>query len=74
MPLLSSVVVRSGIAYDAAHDIGEALLSAHGFRPANGAGQHEAVGRYLRAILDQPPAVRAAMAFDRLRRARGVTP
>jgi hypothetical protein len=70
MPLLTSVVVRYGIAYDAAHDIGEALLAAHGFRTANGPGQHEALGRYLRAVLDKPPAEKAANAFDRLRRAR----
>lgn len=70
MPLLTSVAVKYGIAYDAAHDIGEALLAAYGFRTANGPGQHEALGRYLRAVLDKPPADKAANAFDRLRRAR----
>ena len=70
LSLLTSVAVKYGIAYDAAHDIGEALLAAHGFRTANGPGQHEAVGRYLRAVLDKPPADKAASAFDRVRRAR----
>jgi len=70
MPLLTSVAVKYGIAYDAAHDIGEALLAAHGFRTANGPGQHEALGRFLRAVLDKPPVDKAANAFDRLRRAR----
>lgn len=70
LPLLTSVVVRYGIAYDACHDTGEALLAAYGFRTANGPGQHEALGRYLRAILDKPPVDRAAREFDRLRRAR----
>ena len=70
MQLLTSVAVKYGIAYDAAHDIGEALLAAYGFRTANGPGQHEALGRYLRAVLDKPPADKAASAFDRLRRAR----
>jgi len=70
MPLLTSVAVKYGIAYDAAHDVGEALLAAYGFRTANGPGQHEALGRYLRAVLDKPPADKAASAFDRLRRAR----
>jgi len=70
LPLLSSVVVRYGIAYDACHDTGEALLAAYGFRTTNGPGQHEALGRYLRAVLDKPPADRAAREFDRLRRAR----
>ena len=70
LPLLTSVAVKSGIAYDAAHDIGEALLAAYGFRTVNGPGQHEALGRYLRAVIDKPPAAKAASAFDRLRRAR----
>lgn len=55
LPLLTSVAVKYGIAYDAAHDIGEALLAAYGFRTTNGPGQHEVLGRYLRAVLDKPP-------------------
>jgi hypothetical protein len=70
LPLLTSVVVRYGIAYDACHDTGEALLAAYGFRMTNGPGQHEALGRYLRVVFDKPPAERAAREFDRLRRAR----
>ena len=70
LPLLTSVVVRYGIAYDACHDTGEALLAAYGFRTTNGPGQHEALGRYIRAVFDKPPADRAAREFDRLRRAR----
>ena len=48
----------------------QALLAAYGFRTANGPGQPEALGRYLRAVLDRPPADKAARAYDRLRRAR----
>ena len=48
----------------------EALLAAYGFRTTNGPGQHEALGRYLRAVFDKPPAEKAAREFDRLRRAR----
>lgn len=70
LPLLTSAAVRYGIAYDACHDVGEGLLAAYGFRTANGPGQHEALGRYLRAVFDRPPAERAARAFDRLRRQR----
>lgn len=70
LPLLTSVVVRYGIAYDSCHDIGEALLAAYGFRTTNGPGQHEALGRYLRAVFDKPPEEKAAREFDRLRRAR----
>ena len=60
LPLLTSPAVRYGIAYDACHDVGEALLAAYGYRTKNGSGQHEAVGRALRAILDSPPADAAA--------------
>ncbi|WP_354567970.1 HEPN domain-containing protein [Glaciihabitans sp. UYNi722] len=67
---LSSAVVKYGVAYDAAHDVGEALLAAYGYRTTTGPGQHEALGRFLRAVLDFPPAERAAGEFDRLRRAR----
>ena len=49
LPLLTSVTVRYGVAYDACHDTGEALLAAYGFRTTNGPTQHEALGRYLRA-------------------------
>ncbi|MEJ7633942.1 hypothetical protein [Aeromicrobium sp.] len=70
LPLLTSAAVRYGIAYDASHDIGEALLAAYGFRTTNGPGQHEALGRYLRTVIDKPPADKAAQLFDRLRRAR----
>jgi hypothetical protein len=70
LPLLTSVVVRYGMDSDGCHDTGEALLAAYGFPTTNGPGQHEALGRYLRAVLDKPPADRAARELDRLRRAR----
>lgn len=70
LPLLTSPGVKYDIAYDAAHDVGEALLAAHGYRTSNGPGQHEALGRFLRAVLTDPPGDRAAARFDRIRRAR----
>lgn len=70
LPLLTSVAVRYDVAYDAAHDAGEALLAGHGYRTTNGPGQHEALGRFLRAVLDDPPGDRASRRFDQLRRAR----
>lgn len=70
LPLLTSVIVKYDLAYDAAHDVGEALLAAHGYRTRNGSGQHAALGRFLRAVLDEPPGDLAARRFDRLRRAR----
>lgn len=69
--LLSSNPVKSGIAYDAAHDMGEALLAWYGFATANGPGQHAAIGEFLTAVLDAPPEHAAAAAmFDQARRAR----
>ncbi|TPW76994.1 hypothetical protein [Schumannella sp. 10F1B-5-1] len=62
--------IKFGVAYDAAHDVGEALLAAYGYRTRSGAGQHEALGRFLKAVLVTPPGDRAANQFDRLRRAR----
>ena len=70
IPLLTAAFVQYGLAYDACHDVGEALLAAYGYRTTNGPGQHEALGRFLRAILDQPPGEKAARQFDHLRRAR----
>ena len=46
------------------------LLAGYGYRTGNGAGQHEAVGRFLRIVLDSPPGAREAQRFDRLRRIR----
>ena len=70
LPHLTRTPNRYNLAYDACHDLGEALLAGYGYRTGNGAGQHEAVGRFLRIVLDSPPGVREAHRFDRLRRAR----
>lgn len=70
LELLTSAAVQYGVAYDAAHDLGEALLASYGYRTTNGPGQHEALGRYLRAVLDQPPGDQAARQFDQIRRGR----
>ena len=58
------------LAYDAAHAVGEALLARHGYRAKNGPGQHEALARFLRIVLDTPPHDADARHFDRMRRAR----
>lgn len=70
LPLLTSAGVKYDVAYDAAHDVGEAFLASHGYRTSNGPGQREALGRFLRAVLDTPPGDGAAKRYDRLRRAR----
>lgn len=71
LPLLSSDPVKSGIAYDAAHDVGEALLAWFGYATANGPGQHAAIGEFLVSVLDTPPEHAAAAAlFEQARRTR----
>lgn len=61
---------RYNLAYDAAHAVGEALLARHGYRTRSGPGQHEALARFLRIILDSAPHDADARHFDRMRRAR----
>lgn len=63
---------KYNFAYDAAHDVGEALLAAHGYRTLNGPGQHEAVGRFLKAVLTTVPGQVGARRFDQMRRARNL--
>jgi hypothetical protein len=62
--------VRYDIAYNAAHDIGEGLLAAYGFRTASGPGQHATVGLFLVAICRGTDAETAARGFDILRNTR----
>lgn len=70
LPRLTKSQTSYNLAYDACHDVGEALLAAYGYRTTNGFGQHEALGRFLQATQDSPPGDRAAAHYDRLRRAR----
>lgn len=70
LPKLTGANARYTLAYDACHDVGEALLALYGFRTVNGIGQHEALGRYLCAVLDIPPGAAAALRYDQLRRSR----
>jgi hypothetical protein len=62
--------VRYDVSYNAAHDVGEAMLAAYGFRTASGQGRHVAVGEFLEAVFDHPPAQIAARNYNRLRAAR----
>jgi hypothetical protein len=67
---VTSPKVRYDIAYNAAHDVGEAVLAAYGYRTGSGEGQHAAVGEALRIILDVEPGATAARNYDRLRMSR----
>ncbi len=70
LPHLTKPQNRYNLAYDACHDVGEAVLAAYGYRTLSGPGQHEAIGRFLRAVMDSPPGDRDARRFDQLRRSR----
>ncbi len=70
LPNLTKPQNRYNLAYDACHDVGEAVLAAYGYRTMSGPGQHEAIGRFLRAVMDRPPGDRDARRFDQLRRSR----
>ena len=58
------------LAYDAAHEVGEAMLAVYGYRTLQGAGQHDALGRYLAAVFDTPPENAASRHFEQMRRDR----
>ena len=58
------------LAYDAAHDVGEAMLAAYGCRTRHGPGQHDALGRFLAAVFDTPPENAASQHYERMRRER----
>lgn len=62
--------VRFDVAYNLAHDIGEGLLAAYGFRTASGPGQHATVGLFLEAICRGTDAETAAQGCDILRNTR----
>lgn len=70
LPYLTKPQNRYNLAYDACHDIGEAMLATYGYRTLSGPGQHEAIGRFLRAVIDGPPGDRDARRFEQLRRSR----
>ncbi|MBK8445257.1 MAG: hypothetical protein IPL41_00605 [Micropruina sp.] len=70
LPHLTKAQNRYNLAYDACHDVGEAVLAAHGYRTLSGPGQHEAIGLFLCAVIDKPPGDQDARRFDQLRRSR----
>lgn len=70
LPNVTHAQNRYNLAYDAAHDVGEAMLAVYGYRTRHGPGQHDSLGRFLTAVFDTPPENDAALHFDRMRRER----
>jgi hypothetical protein len=70
LPNVTAPQNEYNLAYDAAHDVGEAMLAAYGYRTRNGPGQHVALGRFLAAIFDSPPENAASRHLDQMRRER----
>jgi len=46
------------------------MLAAYEYRIRQGAGQHDALGRYLAAVFDTPPENAASRHFEQIRRDR----
>jgi hypothetical protein len=67
---ITSSNIRYNVTYDAAHDVGEAMLAAYGLRTGSGPGQHAAVGELLEIIFDAPPPSPAARHYDEMRTGR----
>lgn len=67
---LDNTKVIYDVAYNIAHDVGEAVLAAYGYRTTSGSGQHQAVGEALAAIFDTPPGSLAVQGYDNFRLTR----
>ena len=70
LPSIKNHQLRYNGGYDAAHDVGEALMAAYGFRTANGQGQHVTLGEILLILFEETSAQNAAEDFDELRISR----
>ncbi len=62
--------VRYDTAYNIAHNVGEALLAAYGYRTTSGPGQHMAVGEFLEIAFFGGPIQSASSDFNALREGR----
>jgi len=67
VPHVTRIENMYDLAYKAAHDAGEAMLSAYGFKTTFGPGAHERIGTFLAAIFDTPPPSNAAAHYEVMR-------
>ena len=67
---ISTPHVAFDVAYNAAHDSGEALMAALGLRPGRGDGAHATIGYVLDIMAADTPFTRSARAYDAVRQTR----
>lgn len=67
VPNVTRVENLYDLAYKAAHDVGEAMLAAYGYKTAFGPGAHGRLGAFLAAVFDTPPPQDAAAHFEVMR-------
>lgn len=70
VPNAQQIQNKYNLSYDAAHDVGEAMLAGYGYRTSHGPGAHEALAQFLGAVFDTPPANAAAAHVEQMRRER----
>ena len=70
LPSIKNPQLRYDGGYNAAHDVGEALMAAHGYTTSNGPGQHVTLGEVLLILFDGTPAREAAEDYEGLRISR----
>lgn len=70
LPSIQNAQLRYDGAYNAAHDVSEALMTAYGYRTANGQGQHVTLGEVLSILFDGTPAKDAAEEYEGMRISR----
>lgn len=70
LPSIRNNQLRYDGGYNAAHDVGEALMAAYGYRTENGPGQHITLGEVFLILFDGTPAQDAAEDYEHLRIAR----
>ena len=62
--------LKHGIAYDVAHDVGEALIAAYGFATTNGSGQHQTIGEALAIVFLGTAGEQESEVFEQMREER----
>ena len=62
--------LKHGIAYDVAHDVGEALIAAYGYATTNGSGQHQTIGEVIAIVFLGTEGEGQSEVFEQIREER----